>query len=63
MRTWLKNRYMNRLTAENISNPGSVTSYRTMWLGPDARAKYQRGEVMLRTIFNAPVVVKEEPDT
>jgi hypothetical protein len=62
MRSWLKKRYHNTLTAENIRIPGSATSYRTMWLGPDAQARYRSGVVALRTLFDGPVIIKEEPN-
>jgi hypothetical protein len=62
MRAWLKKRYANKLTAENIEIPGSTTSYRTMWLGPDARAKYRDGHVTLRSMASNKVVIKEEPN-
>jgi len=60
MRTWLKKRYTNRLMAENIEIPGSATSYRLFWLGPDAAAMFRNGRVTLRSLFSGPVVFKEE---
>src|SRR5436190_17323565 len=60
MRSWLKQRYTNRLVAENAAIPGSSTACRKVWLGPDARAKHHRG-VALRSNPGEPVVWKEEP--
>jgi hypothetical protein len=62
MRKWLKKRYSNRPTAENVANPASVTSYRIMWLGPDAKERYRSGGVTLRTISRGPVIIKEEAE-
>ena len=62
MRTWLKNRYHNRLRAENVRIPGSTTSYRTLWIGPDAQASFRRGLVSLKSIITGYVVFSEEPE-
>jgi hypothetical protein len=57
MRSWLKKRYTNRLTAENVSIPGSRTSYRTMWLGPNARLLSRSKSV---TLWSTPKVQIKE---
>ncbi|CAM3160138.1 hypothetical protein RAHE111665_17355 [Rariglobus hedericola] len=62
MRTWLKKRYTNKLTAENTKIPGSTTSYRNMWLGPDARTKYRSTQVTLRSMVSDCVVIKEDAE-
>jgi hypothetical protein len=62
MRTWLKKRYHNKLTAENITIPESTTSYRNMWLGPGAQQLYRNSNITLKSITNGPVIIKEEPE-
>jgi hypothetical protein len=62
MRSWMRNRYWNRLDAQNITIPGSATSYRSMWLGPNARELAHSGAVTLWTILGGRIIAREEPN-
>ncbi len=62
MRSWVRKRYWNRLVAENITIPGSATSYRSMWLGPNARKLAHSGAIKLWTILGGRVIAREEPN-